>query len=167
MNPETAKTASEFYLADFENEMKTTAGVLAAVPPSNSTYKPDDKSRTALELCRHIVLEDEWLLSGVVNGELPPPPDQSDATGLMTPAQCIDYYKKKLPGVVERVRNLSGEDLMRTVNLMGLIEMPAIGFLSLAIRHSVHHRGQLATYLRPMGGTVPSIYGPTADVPMD
>jgi uncharacterized damage-inducible protein DinB len=28
---------------------------------------------------------------------------------------------------------------------------------------TVHHRGQLSTYLRPMGSTVPSIYGPSAD----
>ncbi len=27
----------------------------------------------------------------------------------------------------------------------------------------VHHRGQLTSYLRPMGGKVPSIYGPSAD----
>jgi uncharacterized damage-inducible protein DinB len=32
-----------------------------------------------------------------------------------------------------------------------------------ALKHSVHHRGQLSTYLRPMGGTVPGIYGPSAD----
>lgn len=30
---------------------------------------------------------------------------------------------------------------------------------------AVHHRGQLSTYLRPMGGKVPSIYGPSADDP--
>jgi uncharacterized damage-inducible protein DinB len=29
----------------------------------------------------------------------------------------------------------------------------------------IHHRGQLSTYLRPMGSTVPSIYGPSADEP--
>ena len=28
---------------------------------------------------------------------------------------------------------------------------------------SVHHRGQLSAYIRPMGGKVPSIYGPSAD----
>lgn len=28
----------------------------------------------------------------------------------------------------------------------------------------IHHRGQLSTHLRPMGGKVPSIYGPSADV---
>ena len=30
---------------------------------------------------------------------------------------------------------------------------------------AIHHRGQLTTYLRPMGGKVPSIYGPSADDP--
>ena len=30
----------------------------------------------------------------------------------------------------------------------------------------IHHRGQLTTYLRPMGSTVPQIYGPSADEPM-
>ncbi len=29
----------------------------------------------------------------------------------------------------------------------------------------IHHRGQISTYLRPMGSTVPQIYGPTADEP--
>jgi uncharacterized damage-inducible protein DinB len=30
---------------------------------------------------------------------------------------------------------------------------------------AIHHRGQLSSYLRPMGGKVPSIYGPSADDP--
>jgi uncharacterized damage-inducible protein DinB len=29
--------------------------------------------------------------------------------------------------------------------------------------HSVHHRGQLSAYLRPMGAKVPGIYGPSGD----
>jgi uncharacterized damage-inducible protein DinB len=28
---------------------------------------------------------------------------------------------------------------------------------------AIHHRGQLTAYLRPMGGKVPPVYGPTAD----
>ena len=166
MTPEAAKTAAQFYLGDFEIEMKITANVIGAVPDANLGYKPDKKSRTALELCRHIVLEDEWLLNGVAAGVIPEPPDQSDATGLMTPAQCVEYYNTKLPAAVERVRNLSGDALVTTLDLLGIMVMPAIAFLSMAVRHSVHHRGQLATYLRPMGGAVPSIYGPSADTPM-
>ena len=29
----------------------------------------------------------------------------------------------------------------------------------------VHHRGQITTYLRPMGSKVPQIYGPSGDEP--
>jgi uncharacterized damage-inducible protein DinB len=39
------------------------------------------------------------------------------------------------------------------------------GLLWIALFDFVHHRGQLSTYIRPMGGKVPSIYGPSADDP--
>ena len=37
------------------------------------------------------------------------------------------------------------------------------GLLWIALFDFIHHRGQLSTYIRPMGGKVPSIYGPSAD----
>jgi uncharacterized damage-inducible protein DinB len=37
------------------------------------------------------------------------------------------------------------------------------GLLWIALFDFVHHRGQLSTYIRPMGGKVPSIYGPSGD----
>jgi uncharacterized damage-inducible protein DinB len=58
---------------------------------------------------------------------------------------------------------MSGEQLLQIIDLMGMIQMPAVNFVALAVKHSVHHRGQLSTYLRPMGGKVPGIYGPSAD----
>jgi uncharacterized damage-inducible protein DinB len=30
---------------------------------------------------------------------------------------------------------------------------------------AIHHRGQISTYLRPLGAKVPSIYGPSGDCP--
>ena len=36
-------------------------------------------------------------------------------------------------------------------------------FVWMFLLDAIHHRGQLSTYLRPMGGKVPSIYGPSAD----
>jgi uncharacterized damage-inducible protein DinB len=44
-----------------------------------------------------------------------------------------------------------------------MIKVLGINFLAMAVKHSVHHRGQLSAYLRPMGGKVPGIYGPSAD----
>jgi uncharacterized damage-inducible protein DinB len=39
------------------------------------------------------------------------------------------------------------------------------GFLWSFLFDAIHHRGQLSTYLRPMGSKVPAIYGPSADDP--
>jgi uncharacterized damage-inducible protein DinB len=48
-----------------------------------------------------------------------------------------------------------------------IVEMPRMGVIrSLFLNHLIHHRGQLAVYLRLRDVPLPSIYGPTADTPM-
>lgn len=44
-----------------------------------------------------------------------------------------------------------------------MMESPVGEFLWYLFFDAIHHRGQLAAYLRPMGGKVPAIYGPSAD----
>ena len=163
MSPHEAKVVADFLLSNLEGEVPVTAGVLGAVPPQKLDYRPDALSKTALGLVRHITLEDEWILNSVCEGRFTPPPDDSDACGLMTPAEAMAAYQERIPKAIARVRAMSGDDLLRDVDLLGMIQMPALGFLSMMLRHSAHHRGQLSTYLRPMGGKIPSIYGPTAD----
>lgn len=166
MNPAEAKAIAQFLLAEMANEASTTKGVFGAVPSGRLDYKPDAKSKTALGLLRHITLEDEWLLTSVANGKFTPPPDDSDACGIMTPQDAIARYNERIPPAMERVKALSGEDLVRQIDMMGFMQWPAVQFLSLAVKHSVHHRGQLSSYLRAMGGKVPGIYGPSADTAM-
>ena len=163
MNTETAKAIADFLLADFQNEMQTTERVIAAVPVGRLDYRPDNKGKTGLGLLRHLALEDEWLLNCVANGVFTPPPDDSDACGIMSPADAVTRYKERVPAALDRVRAMSGEELTQVIDLFGMVQAPRVNFLGMAIKHSVHHRGQLSCYLRSMGGTVPEIYGPTAD----
>jgi uncharacterized damage-inducible protein DinB len=163
VGPQEAKTVADFLTADFAMEMQTTLGVLGAVPKDRLDYKPDAKSKTGLGLVRHITLEDEWILNCIANGEFATPPDDSDACGIMTPADAVARYKERVPAALDRVRAMSGEQLVKIIDLLGMVQMPAVNFVALSVKHSVHHRGQLSTYLRPMGGKVPGIYGPTAD----
>ena len=158
-----AKTIADFLIATFESEMPVTHAVMAAVPQERCDYRPDDKSKTALALARHIALEDEWFLAAVADGAFGPLKDESDACGLMTPADVIAHHKQSASAQLARIRAMSGDDLVRTVDMFGAFQMPAVQFLSLAVRHTVHHRGQLSAYLRAAGGKVPSIYGPSAD----
>ncbi|HZM88351.1 MAG TPA: DinB family protein [Blastocatellia bacterium] len=163
MDSKEAKTVADFLIADFENEMQTTVRVIEAVPNNNLDYRPNSKSKTGLGLVRHITLEDEWLLNCIANGEFTSPPDDSDSCGIMNPADAVARYKEKVPAALDRVRAVPGEKLAEVIDLLGMIQMPAVNFVALTLKHSVHHRGQLSTYLRPMGGKVPGIYGPTAD----
>lgn len=163
MGPEETKNIASFLIADFENEMQTTLRVIEAVPSETLDYQPDAKSKTGLGLVRHIALEDEWLLNSIADGEFAPPPDDSDACGIMNPADAVARYKEKVPAALGRVRNMSGDELSKVIDLLGAMQAPGINLLAMAIKHSVHHRGQLSTYLRPMGGKIPGIYGPSAD----
>jgi uncharacterized damage-inducible protein DinB len=163
MDSQQAKIVADFLVADFQDEMRTTQRVIAAVPLDQLHYRPDDKGKTGLGLLRHLALEDEWLLNCIANGAFTPPPDDSDACGIMTPADAVTRYQAQVPAALARVRALSGEELTTVIDLFGMVQAPRVNFVGMAIKHSVHHRGQLSSYLRAMGGTVPEIYGPTAD----
>jgi hypothetical protein len=69
----------------------------------------------------------------------------------------------------ERVNRLDHEAWSRPSKLyVGgdlLMEQPLGGFLWYLFFDAIHHRGQLSTYIRPMGGRVPSIHGPSGDDP--
>jgi uncharacterized damage-inducible protein DinB len=163
MDSKEAKMLADFLIADFESEMPSTLRVLQAVPNSQLSYRPDPKAKTGLGLVRHIALEDEWLLNCIANGVFTPPPDDSDICGIMNPSDAVARYKEKVPAALNRVRAMSGEKLTNVIDLFGMIQAPGVNFIAMTTKHSVHHRGQLSTYLRPMGGKVPGIYGPSAD----
>jgi uncharacterized damage-inducible protein DinB len=157
------KTVADFLIADFENEMQATLRVIAAIPDSRLDYQPDAKAKTGLGLVRHIALEDSWLLNSIADGVFTPPPDDSNACGIMNAADGASRYKNDVPVALNRVRAMSGDQLNTVIDLLGMMQAPGINFLAMALKHSVHHRGQLSTYIRPMGGKVPGIYGPSAD----
>jgi uncharacterized damage-inducible protein DinB len=162
MRPEDAKVVAEFLLSTLEQEIATTTNVFTAVPGDTLDYQPDPKAKSALGLMRHLTLEDEWFLNAIVDGQFAPLPNDSDACGIMTPGDAAAGYGERLPAAIARVHALSGDELLRPVDFFGNM-VPAVVVLSVMLRHSVHHRGQLSSYLRPMGGKVPPIYGPSAD----
>lgn len=163
MEPHEAKVVANFLMGELENEMQTTLRVFGAVPVGKLNYQPDPVSMTALGLLRHITLEDERILNCTADGAFVTRSDESDACGIMTPADAIGRYKENIPAGIKRVRAMSGEQLCGEIDYLGQLQMPGIGFLSLMLKHSLHHRGQLSSYLRAMGGKVPAIYGPSAD----
>jgi uncharacterized damage-inducible protein DinB len=151
-----------------EREFGSTLKVLAAVKDDNKDYKPDAKSRSAWELATHIATSDIWFLDSIIQGGFKFDPEASaQATAQFKSVNdVVEFYKKTFPAKLAELRGLSDDKLTRDVDFFGMMKMPAAAFLPLANNHSIHHRGQLAAYLRPMGSKVPAIYGGSADEPM-
>ena len=167
MNSENAKAMAEFFIPIVAQEVEINLKVFKAIPEEKRDYKPHSKSMSALELARHITLEDVWFLQAVIDGQFGPMPPQGEDSEVQSVADAINLYNEKMPALMEQVKSLSGEQLTQEVSLLGILNLPAIWFLSFMVRHTVHHRGQLSTYLRPMGSKVPQIYGGSADNPME
>ena len=168
MNVDQAKFLAEHYAQVIESEIPTTAKVLTAVGRGNGDYKPDAKSRSAIQLARHIAASDGWFLQSILDGkfDFDPVAAEKHEAQLVTAADAAAFYEKSMRDKVAQLRAAPADKLAREVDFFGFMKGPAATFLAMAQNHSVHHRGQLAAYLRAMGSAVPSIYGGSADEPM-
>lgn len=161
LTPEFVIAYRELILSTIAAESKTTRKIMAAVPDVSKDWRPDRLSRTARELAWHIAYEDVLFLNMIADMKIamteePPKPPA-------TMAEVLRYYDEKLPPAIGRVRDLTAEQLLTPVPFFGLMTEPLFRYLLITSNHSIHHRGQLSSYLRPMGSKVPSIYGPSAD----
>lgn len=140
-------------------ESKTTRRVLSRIP-DGSTYRPDPKSRTAQEIAWQIVCEERMIIEGLEQGKATwsPPPMPARMSDVLT------EYERQADGMEARWNALTDAQWEGTIDFFGG-ERPAAAMAWSFLFDIVHHRGQVSTYLRPMGSTVPQIYGPSGDEP--
>lgn len=144
------------------NEQPLTRRVIEAILPDKNEYKPDPFSRPALELAWHIVSAENRFIEAVCDGAFDLSPRPMPET-IKTSSDVAAWYDREFAKNIARAKGLSGEQLTRIVDFRGIFKLPAVMFLNIGLNHSIHHRGQLSTYLRPMGSKVPSIYGESYD----
>ncbi len=149
-------------LDGFKREAECTKKVIAAVPDAKSDYRPDPNARTAKELAWHIANTDVQFLDGIadLNFNMANP-----ETKPQTSAEVVAWYDENVKRGIARVEAMTAEQLLTPVGFFGVFNMPSVFYLGFLNNHSIHHRGELATYLRPMGSKVPSIYGGSYDEP--
>ena len=165
LTPETAMMMRGMLLSGADREQGTTAKVISAIPNQNRDYKPDPKSKTAMDLASHIAQADVMFLDGIAAGAFEPASRQKAPVGATTP-ELIAWYNTTYKESSAKVANLDPHALMKVIDFHGIVQMPAVMYLTFLNNHMIHHRGQLSTYLRAMGGKCPSIYGPSADEEM-
>lgn len=164
VTPEFAQAYCRMMLEGFANEVETTKKVLSAIPDGKRDYRPDPNARTAWELAWHLANSDIQFLDGIAGLEFKME-TAAEADKPKTSAELVDWYDRNYRRAAARVRALSPEQLVTPIAFFGVFNFPAAFYLGFLNNHSIHHRGQLATYLRPMGSKCPSIYGGSYDEP--
>jgi uncharacterized damage-inducible protein DinB len=162
LSPEFALGYRAMMIDGIMREAEITKKVIAAVPDAASSYKPDPCARTAKELAWHLANTDVQFAQGIadLNFKMENPEHKPQ-----TSAEVVAWYELNLQAGLARVSAMDAEQLMTPVDFYGAFNLPAVLYLGFLSNHMIHHRGELATYLRPMGSKVPSIYGGSFDEP--
>lgn len=153
----------EFCIARRKAEQPAFVRVLKAIPEGRLDHKPDPKSRSAAELAWLLAAEEGALVSLIDSGTI----DWTEQKPPAKLAEIVAAYERNSAIVNERLAKLdeAGWQKKGQFKMGGQVvwEDSVSEMVWGMLFDAIHHRGQLSTYLRPMGGKVPSIYGPSAD----
>ena len=155
-------TIREFYLQRQQAEFPVFMSVLKALPKDKLSYKPDERSPSAEQLVWTLASELSACLDVVRTNQaewksLPPP-------AIDEMLEMFERWSNELTDLVSKMDEASWDRTAKFYYDGKVVsEQPVGTFLWFILFDAIHHRGQLSAYLRPMGGKVPSIYGPSAD----
>lgn len=154
-----------FFLKTYAAEFATTQNVLKAIPEDKGDYTPNPVSKTLRQLAWGVACSER------VWGDIA--------------AQGIDFsdaaWQREAPATLAEMLAVHAADHEASMTALEALddaawEAEVAGWTGAPMPHyelawgmlldTVHHRGQLTTYLRAVGAVVPSIYGPTAEQPM-
>ncbi len=152
-------TEQELFTQFWEHESATTRKVIARIP-EGSDYRPDPKSRTASEIAWQIVCEETMIIDGMENGRA----EWSPAPAPASMKEMLEVFDRQSADIIRRWKSLPADRWNGTMEFFGG-ERAASPMAWSVLFDIVHHRGQITTYLRPMGSTVPQVYGPSGDEP--
>jgi uncharacterized damage-inducible protein DinB len=162
MNAEQARAVLDVLTGTIEQESAATRKVLAAVGNGDRDYRPDPKSRTAWEIAVHLATADMWFADSILDGKFEWSGETATHPEMTDPAAVAKWYEQHLTDRLAKLRAMTPDQMTRTVDFFGT-KGPAVLWLAIMNNHTIHHRGQLAAYLRAWGSKVPAIYGASAD----
>jgi len=153
----------KFYAKQWEQDNPAFLRVLRALPADKLDYKPHERSTSAGNLAWQISEELRALNVGIdkgdINWETIPRPATLD--------EIIAAYEENAKGHHERLGAIDDDRWNGEGRLLfggqEVMKSTVGGICWSFFLDAIHHRGQLSAYIRPMGGKVPSIYGPSAD----
>jgi uncharacterized damage-inducible protein DinB len=162
---------TELFIADMERERGRTRKAIEAVPEGNADWKPHERAMPLGRLTNLVATMPSWITMMIGHDEfdvVPQPGQQSQfSRQLTTRADLARAIDEGFDGARQALGAADDHHLMKPWRLKAggkvVAEAPRHEMMRDALMHLAHHRGQLTTYLRVLGATVPAIYGPSAD----
>ncbi len=156
------------FLAELENEAKTTRACLERVPMDKYDWKPHEKSMSFGRLAVHCAEMFGWTKETLTQDVL------DFATADMTPfepkttEELLAFFDDHIEKAKAILGDTSDETMFTNWTMQNgeqvYFTMPKVAVMrTFVLNHIIHHRGQLSVYLRLNDIPVPSIYGPSAD----
>ena len=157
-------TNKEFLINQWTSEIKSTVTAFRTIPDAKADYKPNPKNRTAQELVAHMLGEINDMINMVTIGSI----EHTPAT-FKNMEEAANAYETKCNEFLTKLASVDEETWSKKIipfliNGNKAFEAPMTNMAWNFFKDTIHHRGQLSTYFRPMGVKNPSIYGPTAEM---
>jgi uncharacterized damage-inducible protein DinB len=155
-------------IIELQVEGAQTRKMLSRVPFDRFDWKPHGKSMNLGRLATHIAELPGFI--PVITGStfLDVLQMKRQPSTVTNNEDLLALHDRKLEEAIAALTAATDEELMTSWSLRRgetvMFTLPRIsGIRTLAMNHIVHHRGQLAVFLRLNDVPVPGMYGPSAD----
>ena len=156
------------FIAELKQEAASTKRILERVPDGKFDWKPHEKSMTLGRLTSHVAELPAFLNSILTMDEVDFAKGHYKASHAKTREELMNVFQEKLDEALQTLQDTSDEKMQANFTLRSgdhvIATVPRIvAIRSMALNHIIHHRGQIAVYLRLLDVPVPGMYGPSAD----
>ena len=159
--PQASTRMRQHLVKTYASEVNKLYSVWREFTADDLSFKPHPRSSSVGQIMEHELLSERRFFAEFLG--LPEVPANevlpADRAPQSYAARMVELSRKRLPFLAER-----DEDWWLTVVPFFDVERERIWVFWRRVLHTAHHRAQLGVYLRLLDKTVPSVYGPTADV---
>lgn len=159
--PRASSRIFQHVLKTYASEINKLNCVWLAFDTGDLQFKPDARSSTVSQIIEHELLSERRFFGEFLGlAEVP-------ATEVLPETRTPQDYAQRMVELSRpRLDLLAGKDEEWWLTIVPFfdVERERIWIFWRRLLHTAHHRAQLGIYLRLLDKSVPSTYGPTADV---
>jgi uncharacterized damage-inducible protein DinB len=154
----------DFFKACWSNELAATQALIAALPTERLDFRPHPVNRSAYEIVEHLLGHAVDLKVIATTGQC----DETLKYDVGSSAAAAAQYGELAAAVTAALAGLTDQQWeQEPVELLiegkSFLTLPRVNMMWFFFFDIIHHRGQLSSYVRPMGGKNPAVYGYSAD----